>query len=237
MEKIIIETNLDSINWPITLPSSLKRQVWQLGKSQSLTINQELHQPSPHWQIVYVEQGAINLYSPSLDMESVIGSVLTQGMWAITEIPDIPGHCLQICALQQSQVRIFEGDKFTRAANEVNQLHTLHQACLNQCRQQLLRCSLLAIQSKAAHLAHTLIQLLPVTDQQHNIKVTQSQLSELLGTRRQNINELLQLFQHHKLVRLGRGKITILDANQLRSMSESATQLGDSQSISGTRSG
>ncbi|USD65244.1 helix-turn-helix domain-containing protein [Vibrio sp. SCSIO 43136] len=213
----------NSVNWPSYMSKQACDSIWAQGKEQTLKSDQVLNQPSPHFLIIYVEKGAINLFSPSSEMESVVGCVITSGQWAITQLANLPGQQLQLSALFDSNIKIFEGQKLLKIQAQHPELENWITACQNSCSQQLLRSSLLAMQNKAALLAHTLHQLSQEhSDPRHpnRIVITQSQLSELLGTRRQSINEILQLFQLRNILKLGRGRIDILCKESLLNVSE-----------------
>ncbi|MDG3087857.1 Crp/Fnr family transcriptional regulator [Vibrio hannami] len=220
------ESSGTDIVWPCSVTQKSKNKLIALAKVQKLKEHQSFHRTSLDYSVIYVQSGYLNLFIPSEEMESIIGSVVQSGQWCTTELPSFPHNPLNIAALNDAEILVFEGEKIKKLIEGVPEVNMWLSNCRNQCSQRLLHSSFLAKKDKTALLAHVLCSLCSSERNKTNtISISQNQLSDLLGLRRQSINELLQVFQFNKLIKLGRCKIDVCNLKHLNEVAESKRKL------------
>ncbi len=67
-------------------------------------------------------------------------------------------------------------------------------------------------------LAKNLLSLAPDSPKGARLSITQAELGAMLGVSRESVNKQLNVFARQGLIKLGRGNVTILDAEGLRSL-------------------
>ena len=65
-------------------------------------------------------------------------------------------------------------------------------------------------------LAKTLLSMADESIPHRRVRATQAQVGQLLGVSRESVNKQLQVFEKGGLISIGRGSVTILDAERLR---------------------
>lgn len=126
-----------------------------------------------------------------------------------------------ICALEPSRVRLVSGPR-VRAFLETDGALALSVAAM--LAQRLRRTNALVEDAAGAplemRLARAIVRLLPKAEPGAELKLTQQDLAAYAGLARENVNRQLQDWAQRGLVRLGRGRLQLLAADELAEIAE-----------------
>ncbi|MDD3836491.1 MAG: Crp/Fnr family transcriptional regulator [Phenylobacterium sp.] len=210
-------------SWLRALPAASAEQLLAEARPLELAAGEHLfHQGDPGDAMAVVDAGLLKASLVTARGREVVLAYHAPGD-VVGELAVLDGapRAASICALEASRVRLVAGPR-VRAFLEADGALALAVAAM--LAQRLRRTNELVEDAAGAplemRLARAIVRLLPDAAAGAELRLTQQDLAAYAGLARENVNRQLQDWAQRGLVRLGRGRLQLLAADELVEIAE-----------------
>lgn len=207
--------NIESMHWPCSLSTQLKRQLLDIAQQGKGLPNTQAF-PG----VYYITNGLATLSVLSENMSNSLGFVIGVNDWVgANSIGDIDKMFLLSVELEPLEYLFFSKKKVKQLSENNLEVFKFLFHCLNKIQPRFWQVSLTALHGKEVRIVYTLLSLAErkktVKGAKISIKITQEQLCEVTGLSRPRINEVLKMIEKAHEISIERGIIHIIDITAL----------------------